>query len=96
MTERDRCRTRRALHVDHACAYSIKKGSADGQPEHHNLPMSDRRVRVIAGPNGAGNATFARAFLLAEAHCPNFIIADLIAAGLSPLSRKRRRCAPDG
>ncbi|MGB8410813.1 MAG: Zeta toxin family protein, partial [Gallionella sp.] len=35
-------------------------------------------------PNGAGKTTFAREFLPNEAHCPNFVNADLIAAGLSP------------
>lgn len=42
------------------------------------------RVIIIAGPNGAGKTTFAREFLPNEADCPNFINADLIAAGLSP------------
>ena len=36
------------------------------------------------GPNGAGKTTFAREFLPHEADCPDFINADLIAAGLSP------------
>ena len=43
-----------------------------------------RKIIIIAGPNGAGKTTFARAFLPAEAQCPRFINADLIAAGLSP------------
>jgi predicted ABC-type ATPase len=42
------------------------------------------RALIIAGPNGAGKTTFAREFLPAEAQCPTFINADLIAAGLSP------------
>lgn len=42
------------------------------------------KIVVIAGPNGAGKTTFAREFLPNEAHCPIFINADLIAAGLSP------------
>ncbi len=47
--------------------------------------MSDElKVVIIAGPNGAGKTTFAREFLPNEAHCPAFINADLIAAGLSP------------
>ena len=47
--------------------------------------MSDElKVVIIAGPNGAGKTTFAREFLPNEAHCPTFINADLIAAGLSP------------
>lgn len=45
-----------------------------------------RRIIIIAGPNGAGKTTFAREFLPQEAHCPDFINADLIAAGLSPFS----------
>jgi predicted ABC-type ATPase len=47
--------------------------------------MSDElKVVIIAGPNGAGKTTFAREFLPHEANCPDFINADLIAAGLSP------------
>ena len=42
------------------------------------------RVIIIAGPNGAGKTTFATEFLPREADCPDFINADLIAAGLSP------------
>lgn len=42
------------------------------------------KIVIIAGPNGAGKTTFAREFLPNEAHCPIFINADLIAAGLSP------------
>lgn len=45
-----------------------------------------RKIIIIAGPNGAGKTTFARAFLPAEAQCPRFINADLIAAGLSPFA----------
>src|SRR5215467_7190487 len=43
-------------------------------------------VYIIAGPNGAGKTTFARWFLPNYAGCRNFINADLIAAGISPLS----------
>ena len=46
----------------------------------------NKKVIIIAGPNGAGKTTFARSFLPAEAHCPRFINADLIAAGLSPFA----------
>lgn len=45
-----------------------------------------KRIIIIAGPNGAGKTTFARSFLTAEANCPRFINADLIAAGLSPFA----------
>lgn len=46
--------------------------------------MKQNKIVIIAGPNGAGKTTFAREFLPNEAHCPDFINADLIAAGLSP------------
>src|SRR5689334_4394998 len=45
-----------------------------------------RNVYIIAGPNGAGKTTFAREFLPNYADCRNFINADLIAEGISPLS----------
>jgi predicted ABC-type ATPase len=45
-----------------------------------------RKIVIIAGPNGAGKTTFAREFLPNEAHCPIFINADLIAAGLAPFA----------
>ena len=41
-------------------------------------------VYVIGGPNGAGKTTFAREFLLGEGIF-EFLNADLLAAGLSPL-----------
>ncbi len=52
--------------------------------------MSDasqsKRIVIIAGPNGAGKTTFAREFLPTDAGLPNFVNADLIAAGLSPFA----------
>jgi predicted ABC-type ATPase len=48
-----------------------------------------QRIIIIAGPNGAGKTTFAREYLLKEAHCPDFINVDLIAAGLSPFDPAR-------
>lgn len=42
-------------------------------------------VYVIAGPNGAGKTTFAVEFLPQLAGCRDFVNADLIARGLSPL-----------
>lgn len=47
---------------------------------------TEKKIVIIAGPNGAGKTTFAREFLPNEAHCPVFINADLIAAGLSPFA----------
>jgi predicted ABC-type ATPase len=41
---------------------------------------------IIAGPNGAGKTTFALSYLPTVANCRNFVNADLIAAGLSPLA----------
>jgi predicted ABC-type ATPase len=41
---------------------------------------------IIAGANGAGKTTFALNFLPSFVHCRNFINADMIAAGLSPLN----------
>jgi predicted ABC-type ATPase len=48
--------------------------------------VSRKRIIIIAGPNGAGKTTFAREFLPNEAGCPQFVNADLIAAGLSPFA----------
>lgn len=47
--------------------------------------MANKRILIIAGPNGAGKTTFAREFL-PEDEFENFVNADLIAAGLSPLN----------
>jgi len=41
-------------------------------------------VYIIAGPNGAGQTTFASKFLPQKVSCTEFLNADLIAAGLSP------------
>jgi predicted ABC-type ATPase len=46
--------------------------------------VSGGKILIIAGPNGAGKTTFAQDFLPQEASCPQFVNADLIAAGLSP------------
>jgi predicted ABC-type ATPase len=43
------------------------------------------QLYVIAGPNGAGKTTFARDFLPGYAKIVEFVNADLIAAGISPL-----------
>lgn len=50
------------------------------------MPFRNSKIcYIVAGPNGAGKTTFARTFLPNEAECFNFINADLIAAGISPL-----------
>lgn len=48
---------------------------------------------IIAGPNGAGKTTFALKYLPEVAGCRNFVNADLIAAGMSPLAPERERVA---
>ena len=48
-----------------------------------------KRILIIAGPNGAGKTTFATEFLPNEAACPEFVNADLIAAGLSPFQPEK-------
>jgi predicted ABC-type ATPase len=44
---------------------------------------------IISGPNGAGKTTFALEYLPSVVGCQQFINADLIAAGLSPLAPER-------
>jgi len=48
--------------------------------------IGEKTILIIAGPNGAGKTTFANEFLPKEGNCPTFVNADLIAAGLAPLS----------
>lgn len=48
---------------------------------------------IIAGPNGAGKTTFALKYLPEVAGCRNFVNADLIAAGMSPLAPDSKRVA---
>lgn len=50
------------------------------------LIETEKKIIIIAGPNGAGKTTFAVEFLPHEAACPNFVNADLIAAGLAPFA----------
>jgi predicted ABC-type ATPase len=50
----------------------------------------DRPTCRIIGPNGAGKTTFALKYL-PEAGCQNFVNADLIAAGMSPLAPELER-----
>ena len=46
--------------------------------------IEQKKIVIIAGPNGASKTTFAREFLPNEADCPVFVNADLIAAGIAP------------
>ena len=48
--------------------------------------MSDATCTIIAGPNGSGKTTFALEYLPRITQGYKFINADMIAAGLSPLS----------
>lgn len=48
---------------------------------------------IIAGPNGAGKTTFALSYLPEVANCRQFINADSIAAGLSPLAPEQAQAA---
>jgi len=50
--------------------------------------MRIKNIYVIAGPNGSGKTTFALKFLPEYVKCPNFVNADLIAAGISPFNPK--------
>jgi predicted ABC-type ATPase len=52
--------------------------------------MSGKRPTcyVIAGPNGAGKTTFAMRYLPRVAHVAEFVNADAIARGLSPLNEE--------
>ena len=61
--------------------------SMSGLDDNQSAMATDRhkkKIIIIAGPNGAGKTTFATEFLPNEANCPEFINADLIAAGISP------------
>jgi len=49
----------------------------------------EKTIIILAGPNGAGQITFAREFLPNEALCATFANADLIAAGFSPFAPER-------
>jgi len=50
------------------------------------MPAPQPIIYLIAGCNGAGKTTFAKQFLPHEVKCLNFLNADLIAQGLSPLN----------
>ena len=57
--------------------------------EHHHPAKTNPVCTVIAGPNGSGKTTFALTYLRSAGHSRNFVNADLIAAGLSPLSPEK-------
>jgi predicted ABC-type ATPase len=50
------------------------------------MEPKNKNAYIVAGPNGAGKTTFAREFLPYYANCRNFVNADLIAQGISPLA----------
>jgi len=58
-----------------------------------NLPETHPVCTIIAGPNGAGKTTFALSYLSQSAPSRNFVNADLIAAGLSPLAPEKESLA---
>lgn len=54
------------------------------------MPTSKKRAKrptclLIAGPNGSGKTTFAMEYLAHDVRILNFVNADLVASGLSPL-----------
>lgn len=51
--------------------------------------MTSPVCTIIAGPNGAGRTTFALKYLTAYSPTRNFVNADLIAAGHSPLAPEK-------
>lgn len=55
--------------------------------------MSQPVCTIIAGPNGAGKSTFALQGPFRRTSCRNFVNADSIAAGLSPLAPERELIA---
>jgi predicted ABC-type ATPase len=52
------------------------------------MPESQPIIYLISECNGAGKTTFAKQFLPHEVKCLNFLNADLIAQGLSPLNTR--------
>ena len=73
-------------HICFAVANGVSLAIVLRQKEIMNSSALNERIVIIAGPNGAGKTTFAREFLPTDADCPNFVNADLIAAGLSPFA----------
>lgn len=52
-------------------------------------PLPEKRIFIIAGPNGTGKTTLAFELLPNEANISTFINTDLLAAGLDPLHPER-------
>ena len=66
----------------------------DGRPAALRDAETDKNAplcAIIAGPNGAGKTTFALHYLPSMLACRNFVNADAIAAGLSPLAPEHER-----
>jgi len=61
-----------------------KRYGADYRVNSVNVEVNEGDIYGFLGPNGAGKTTFARSFLPHSAHCPRFVNAKLIAAGISP------------
>ena len=51
--------------------------------------MDEKKILIIAGPDGAGKTAFATEFLRREADCPTFVDAEALAAGLNPFQPER-------
>lgn len=52
---------------------------------YNNIMVSKKEVHIVGGPNGAGKTTFVKHFLPEYVNVTNFVNADDIAVGLSPL-----------
>ena len=84
---------RRYITAESCRGTSWRKVNAEQRPDpcyaSPQMKKSEQNVRprclVVAGPNGAGKTTFAREFLPNDERILNFVNADLIAGGLSPL-----------
>jgi pantothenate kinase-related protein Tda10 len=64
-----------------------KRKETEGKTKTKGMMMEKKKpiCYVIAGPNGSGKTTFALKYLPEIVGCSNFVNADLIAYGISPL-----------